>query len=306
MLEAKPPSKSPDLLVSRDGIEFYVECKRQSRRPTYSDREHQAFLRMWEGIPTLVREVSGQWIWIDMAFHQEITRLPESFLTEVLASALPLGQGEQTILDDEHATIRVRLIDRKAVARHMKSNRVKHNSSMLRSLLGGDWAPRNSNGPMALLARYSTVAGCEALPSGRFVDDIAWAMGGTRVCDAPQAVAAKARDVKRLLVDAVRQLPQDKTSIVHIAVETHEGRAADRLRDQRIRDLLGAFKVDRPVAAVFVHSIQYNEVIDTSWEVDETVQWWYGPMGEIANVPQWLVVPPHTAGIHRAHWEIYP
>ena len=306
MLNENPPAKSPDLLVRRGESEFYVECKRQSRRPKYAERERQAFLEMWEGVPELVQNCK-QWLWFDIVFHEEIALIPSNYLRTCLAHALPLGQlGEYTVVDDAVATIRARKINHPAVQRHMAANKVKDGSSMLRSLLGADWAPLNTSGSMALEAKRSTIAGCENLPSAHWVEEITWATGCTRACDASLSIAAKARDIKKLLVDAVRQVPKDKPSIIHIAIETLEGRDVDHRRAERIRSSLANFKVDRPVAALFLHSIQCNEVIDKPWEVDETVDWYYGPDGEISNIPKWVLLPPHTVGPGVSHWTLHP
>ncbi|MDB5875374.1 MAG: hypothetical protein JWQ07_4816 [Ramlibacter sp.] len=305
MLEERPPAKTADLLVRRNGKSFFVECKRQSRRPKYSAEEHQHFLELWNGVATVLRR-TGQWLWFDMVFHKELSGLPRDFLTGLLSAELPTLTAAYTLRDDDAATIRARPIDKRAVQRHMASNLVKNGSAMLRSLLGGDWAPKNSGGPMAVEARGGRVKGCENVPFGRWLEEIRWASGCTWACNAPQSIAAKARDIKRLLIDAARQVPVDQPSIIHIGIETLEGRQVDNLRAVKIRALLSGFKVDRPVSAVFVHSIQCNEVTDKPWEVDETVDWYFGPEGAIEHLPKWILMPSGTVGPGVPHWKLYP
>lgn len=305
MLAERPPAKTPDLLVSRDGMSFYVECKRQSRRPKYSAEEHQHFLELWDGMAKLVR-ASGQWLWFDIVFHQELSQVPSDVLTRLAGTGLPKVYGPQTLRNDALATVRARPIDQVAVKAHLASNLVKSGSRMLRELLGGDWAPKNSDGPMAVEAKGGRVKACDQVPFNHWIDELRWAAGCTWTCDAPLSVAAKARDIKRLLVDAVRQVPPDHPSIIHIAVETSEGREVDRLRAERIRSMLATFKVDRPVAALFVHSIQCNSVSDKPWEVDETVDWYFGPAGVIPELPRWILLPAKTQGPGIAHWALYP
>lgn len=305
MLVERPPGKTADLLVRRDGKSFFVECKRQSRRPKYSSEEHQHFLALWDGMATALRK-TGQWLWFDMVFHKELSSLPRDFLTKLLGANLPTLTSACTLRDDDVVTIRARPIDQRAVQRHLASNFVKNGSAMLRSLLGGNWAPTNSGGPMAIEARGGRVKGCENAPSGHWIEEIRWASGCTWACNAPESVAAKARDIKRLLVDAVRQVPSDQPSIIHIGIETLEGRQVDNLRAVKIRALLTDFKVDRPVSAVFVHSIQCNGVKDKIWEVDETVDWYFGPEGVAPDLPKWILLPPETRGPGVAHWTLYP
>ena len=90
---------------------------------------------------------------------------------------------------------------------------------MLSSLLGGDWAPENSSATVVSCSKHAHVAECDAPVLGAYVVEIGWACGITRIFDSEISIDKKAGDVTKLLSDAVKQVPQEKPSIIHIAAD---------------------------------------------------------------------------------------
>ena len=73
LLKERPPDKSPDMVARKGDKTLYVECKRQSRRAAYAEKERNDFLRLWHA----AREVlisKAQWVWMKAAFHVEPVR----------------------------------------------------------------------------------------------------------------------------------------------------------------------------------------------------------------------------------------
>lgn len=304
LLKTTPPGKSPDIRIKKESREYFIECKKQSRRPDYSAKEHQLFLELWDPVPKILTK-NGQWVWLEIVFHDELTNINHDFLAQEIIKKLPLPKGEHVILDNGIATIKARRIDQSKVQNHLSNFKVKDASTSLRTLLGADWAPRNSGGPMVMTAKHSRVSGCEHLPSSRWVEDIEWASGCTWYCDAPKSIEKKARDVNNLLREALDQVPTGKPCIIHIAIETLEGRDVDRLRAEKIRTTMARFTSERPIEALLIHSIQCNDVIDKLFEVDETVDWYFGKSGAIPDIPRYVLLPSNTSGYKAAHWDLY-
>lgn len=301
-LDVRPPEKSPDIHVRKEGREFMVECKRQSRRPAYAEAERNTFLRLWDS----AREVlvkNGQWLWFNCTIHIEVTSLPENFLTAVFARALPLCSREAIIYDGPEATVLARKIDRGAVQHHLASYLVKQNSPTLSGLLGGDWAPPDAEVTMIMSARVGQVADCEAPALAGYVEDMEWACGMTRTFAAEASIEKKARDVKNLLADAVKQVPQDMPSIIHIAVETLEGRDVEIRRTEKVMTSIPSFITDRPVAAVRLHRFQPNQTTDKLWEFDETVEFFQRDGVNLRDIPDTVVLPLNTEQRNGYHWE---
>ncbi len=303
LIEEKPPEKSPDMVVRNDVIELFVECKRLDRRTAYSENERNEFLRLWDAAtPMLIK--NKQWIWLNAVFHAEVHTLPKNFLANILLNTLPITR-EQLIHESADATIKARLIDRQAVKSHLDNFRVKEPSPMLGALLGSDWAPYNSQVSLIHFGKRSRVVDCEAPVLGTYVESIDWACGITRKFDSEESINKKARDITKLLSNAVKQVPKDNPSIVHIAAETLEGRDVEIRRTDKVMSKISSFVIDKPVLAVRFHRFQSNSRTNMLYEFDETVERFQRDGVIIDLIPSQVVVPLKAEKHSGAHWNLY-
>lgn len=304
LIEENSLFKSPDMVVRKGKREYFVECKRQSRRGTYSEKERSQFLRLWDAAtPVLV--ANRQWIFIKATFHSEVSTLQTDFLAKILTNALPLGRSEKLIHDSTDATIHARLIDRQAVQHHIEEFSVKVPSPMLNSLIGGDWAPDNSDVTVVQCVKQGEIIGCEAPVLATYVDEIAWACGITRKFDSDVSISKKARDVTKLLSKAVTQVPVDKPSIIHIAAETLEGKDVEHRRTEKVMSEMQSFLTEKPVFVVRFHRFQPNSRTDMLYEFDETVDTFQRRNAKLADIPLNVVVPNHIEIKQGSHWDLY-
>lgn len=304
LLGQRPSAKSPDMRVTKGNEELFIECKRLARRTSYAEKERDEFLRLWDSAKQALM-TGRQWIWFKGVFHQEVSTLPDDFLVKKFEAALPLRAGEIMVYKGPEATIHARLIDRAAVKSHLADFRVKANSPMLSHLLGGDWAPLNSSTTILQIAQMSQVVDCEVPVLGSFVESIDWACGFTREFDSEVSVEKKAKDVTKHLAEAVKQVPHDRPSIIHVAAETMEGKDVERRRTQKVMESIPNFITDKPVLAVRFHRFQANQTIDKLWEFDETVERFQVDGVDLSDLPETVVVPDATDMKDGSHWEIY-
>lgn len=304
IIEDKTKVKSPDMAVRKNGKEIFVECKRLDRRTVYSEKEQNEYLRIWDAArPILIK--NKQWVWIKATFHSEVSTLPTDFLSHILENNLPIDNKEIIIHDSTDATIEARLIDKDAVNSHLKKYLVKEPSPMLNKLLGGDWAPENSEVTIAYLADRGKIVDCEAHILSSYINKIKWACGITRKFDSEISINKKARDITKLLSSAVEQVPQDKQSIIHIAAETLEGKDVELSRTEKVLSRIPFFVTDKPVLGVLFHRFQSNSRIDMLYEFDETVEMFKRRGENLKDIPYRVVVPKHTNAVNGRHWEIY-
>lgn len=298
--------KTPDMQVVRGHQEFFVECKRMIRTTAYSEKERNQFLRLWDaGKHVLVEK--GQWIWFKGTFHVDPADLPDDFLRDLWHTSLPIGPGERMLLDNEQATIQARLIDCDRVRRHMRDFKVKASSPMLTQVIGGDWAPDDSSVTLLPKVKLSHVTGCEVPELGMYIEEIAFACGFTRDFDSEVSINKKAKDIKKLLSDAVKQVPLDKPSIIHLAAETMEGADVERRRTEKLMVGMPAFDFDgAPVALVRFHRLHAHQRAQMFFELDETVDNLHKDGIDLSLIPGNVVVPPDTPMRQGAHWDLYP
>lgn len=305
LLIEEGPTKTADMRVQRGSQEFFVECKRQERSTDYALTERNLFLRQWDRAKPLLL-ANRQWIWMRGDFHVELKDLPASFLEDVLRAVLPLRRQEEVLHDSELATIRARLIDRHAVRRHFEQYQVKANSPMLAKVLGGDWAPENSATTFQHMVKTSHLAWCDVPVLGTYIDDVAYASGFTREVDAEASIDKKAKDITKLLSKAVKQVPADRPSIIHVAAETMEGAATERRRTEKVMARVPAFITEKPVVAVRFHRLLGNQRSDLMFEMDETVDQFQIDGVDLTAVPHTVVVPSSTQMRSGSHWNLYP
>ncbi len=304
-IEEQRGKKTADMYVTKGDESYYVECKRMQRTADYSEKERNEFLRLWEhGRDCLIE--NGQWIWFQGTFHVEPSSLPDNYLRDIWEASLPIGLGERTLLDDEHATIRARLVDRTGVHRHMQNFKVKANSASMTRLIGGDWAPEDSPTTMIQSILPSHVADCESTSLGVYAEQVGFACGFTRAIDSEVSIEKKAKDIRKLLSEAVAQVPVDKPSIIHLAAETMEGKAVEHRRTQKLAETMPQFDFKgAQVQLVRFHRIQAHQRADIAFELDETVDNLFSKVNQHIDVPYMVVAPQDTRLNHGAHWDIY-
>jgi hypothetical protein len=183
---------------------------------------------------------------------------------------------------------------------------VKANSPTLSSLLGGDWAPENSPVTMIHLAKTGHVVDCNVMALGTFIEEIPWACGFTREFDSEVSIDKKARDVTKHLAEAVKQVPDDKPSVIHLAAETLEGRDVERRRTEKVMATIPSFVTDKPVVGVRFHRFQANVRVDKLYEFDETVDKFQIKGVTLEDIPVNVVVPMDVEKKNGSHWELYP
>ena len=296
--------KTADLHVVRGSEEYFVECKRMNRTTDYSVKERNRFLEIWDaGRDALVK--NRQWLWFKGTFHSDVFDLPDSFLLDLWQSTLPIGLGEKVLVDNDAATIKARLVDRTSVINHFRKFKVKMNSPMMTRVIGGDWAPDNSSITLLPLVQISRVQGCEAPELGTYVEEVGFACGFTRETDSEVSIDKKAKDVKKLLSEAVRQVPDDKPSIIHLAAETMEGADVERRRTDKLETLMRSFSFEgKPVKLVRLHRLQSHQRADIQFEIDETVDTLFGRNIDLSAIPRQVVVPRGSKVHQIAHWDL--
>jgi Holliday junction resolvase len=297
-------TKTPDMVVKKNGKELYIECKRLIRRTEYAEQERIEFLRLWDSAKD---ELIGnrQWIWMKGVFHSEASSLPTDFLANIYKSNFPIDEGETLIHDDADANIYARLIDIPSVHRHLSEFRVKLNSPSFSRLLGGNWAPKTSAVTVINAIKVSHVVDCEVPALGTYVEEVGWACGFTRDFDSDVSVHKKARDILTRLANAVKQLPKDKPSIIHIAAETLEGKDVERRRTEKVMNSIKSFITDKPLLGIRFHRFQANQCVDKLYEFDETVETFQADGVDLKDIPENVVTPNDAILQDGQHWEIY-
>ena len=119
------------------------------------------------------------------------------------------------------------------------------------------------------------------------------------------SIEKKARDVKDLLADAVKHVPDNKPSIIHIAVETLDGFDVERRRTEKIMQSIPSFITGKPVLGIRIHRFNSNQSVDKLFEFDETVERFQREVAQLVHIPDYVVLPLGVEMTRGAHWDLY-
>lgn len=153
-------------------------------------------------------------------------------------------------------------------------------------------------------ARHSIVSPCEVPALGRYVDDIDFACGITREFLSTVSIEKKARDITKALSEAVKQLPDDAESIIHVACETMEGALVEERRSEKVLERIQGFVSGKPVAEVRLHRIHAHSRSELFFELDERVDHFrteWAPRD--THVPEHVCLPDDGLLIDGNPWD---
>jgi hypothetical protein len=261
-------SKTPDLRVEGALGEWFVECKRMSKSSDYSLRERESWLRMWECLsPELAKE--GASLVIEVRFHAELCHLPDTFLKDALLGRLTPCLCYKKVFSSESCDVFVRPMDMAPIRKHLSMNYVKCPSPMLDHLLGG--RKRSSESATSIL-KGSTVMLGDGPALNQYLEALDFAVYVSWSCDAPGAIKAKSRDIRRHLAEAVDQLPMGPPCCIHIGLETIDGGLVELERYRRICETVQKFDTaGKDLRWIYCHLFEADCRPEESWAIDETV-----------------------------------
>ena len=298
-LPEKSGSKTPDFEVRRGGQVLVVECKRFARRSDYSERERDAWLRLWGPARDWLIEQGIDKLWT-IVLHEEIHLYPADFLLNAVQSYVTSGSLEPSVRDDERCRITIKEVDHAAIDDVLKDHWVKMGSSREREVITGSHRPDYG-------LTYSIGGNPEALGDGTtrrswYWDSIRFVSAAYWRCDAPAAIDSKARDVLKRLAEATEQLSERVPGIVHIGVETADGDDVELVRSEKILRTVENFDPrGKNLTRVFLHFFRGESPPDQAWAVDETVQQ-FGVSGSPLRSGM-LLGDDSVPTYRRAHWE---
>ncbi len=261
LLKASGIGKTPDIRATAAGKDVYIECKRLSKSSGYAQSERERWMSLVKPLGEYLRE-NPLAVLLDIVFHKELTKLPESILADVVVPKLKLAVPG-TMIDSDVMTVALRPVDLEPLQTELDNVNLRTNGTRFNYLLFGGYDPARGYHSLFL----GNMDECNPL----FVKAIKFAAGISWSCDAPRALAAKARDIRNRVKDAIDQLPAEHAGIVHVAVESYDGLVVEHIRNRRITVTLGALQHRKLLRFVHVHLLNFESPPDEAWAVEETV-----------------------------------
>ncbi|ELD7853887.1 hypothetical protein QI624_003342 [Salmonella enterica] len=268
--------KTPDLLVTKGNDKLYVECKRLAKVTQYSENERTEWVKRWQqALPYIISYPYP--VFFNVKFKCEINSTNQDIFLNVvryLYASRDLMQSGVASCENDEISVVANLIDMDRINEHFAKWIVKYPSPQLNSLLDDNYDPHGSY-TMACQAKLCTYSDDEYSTINVFADEIKKPFCAKWECIADESITKKAKDVKGLLVKAVRQAPDNGKTVIHIGYETLHGPHVEVLRDEKITNMLANFDCEgKDIEIVYCHSFQPRLFSDNNWDFAETVRYY--------------------------------
>lgn len=292
-------SKTPDLLAERSGELFYVECKRLKKSSDYSQREREKWLKMFTYINSDLLRHSAI---LDINFHIPLEELPDDFLEKKLTIKIDLATQPMVLISNDTWDVSIDFVNYAKVNEHLSKLVVKYPSPQFCYLIAGKKVNANgfTYGAEATFQKRGNGTG-----NGQYVDRLSKAYGVNWKCDAEEAISAKARDIRKQLIDACKQFPDNENAVVHVGLETLDGGEVEDARLYKIFNTVNFFdRKEKGLEFIYCHLFQSYAPPTETWVFDETVSSFIED-GKEENAPlenPFLVLPANIESTSGVHW----
>jgi hypothetical protein len=299
-IQEAPPEKRPDIRVASENTEWFIECKRLSGRSAYSERERQKWQKMWWHLRNYLVDKQIPAV-LDIVFHVELDTLPDDFLVRQLAGKLPLLSSPCIVISNKQWQVSFDTVNFENARTHLEKFHVKMPSDQLNELIAGY---RDPNRGFAHVVLGKTNQFGEGRVNNKYLTTMDFAACAFWHCDAENSIHQKARDIRKRLGKAVKQLPENKKSVVHIGLETLDGVLVEEVRHNRIFNTAQNFdNSGKDLRWIYCHLFQSYAPPDQDWVFDETVH--YFPHRDSENdqpLTHHLVLAPNGESDDGVHW----
>ena len=285
LLPATPTVKTPDLLVENEKHKYFIECKRLCTQSEYSFQERQKWLVMCDPLLEYLADRMRAFLF-EITFHVELQTLDDSFIENELIPKVDLIVEQGVVINNEIWTVNVKYIDLDRISFELQKTNVKAASPSLIKLISGEYR-RDKGFTIIIRGNFCST-------NNKYIDEITFAAGIHWECDAKASYIKKARDIRRHLSEALRQVPREEPSIIHIGLDTIDGQNVEKLRYDKILQTIFRFNtLGINLQWIFCHLFDPHVPIDKNWDFGETVHYFQKEHSLLKNpLPKMLLVVP--------------
>lgn len=253
--------KTPDLIVENDNFTYYVECKRMSKISDYSYREREKWMKMSMLLLDYVRSRNIN-VFVKIFFDKELFDCNDSCLIKAMKDALGsrdnIGKSE-----NGEVTVWYEGVDVEKIRNHFLRYSVKSNSPFLIKLITGEYRPYG-NYRLSFEPELS-----EEKPG--YLEGVYNPSALSWKSRSEVALEKKSRHVRKLLSDAVKQLPKGEKGVVHFGIEAVEGDEIEQIRLIKNMMQLSSFDAgDVNLDWVYIHLLAPGSSPEENWFFEET------------------------------------
>ncbi|MEX0424456.1 hypothetical protein KDV38_12055 [Providencia rettgeri] len=274
-----PKEKTPDLLIKKNGSNYFVECKRLNKVTDYSEKERNEWLKHWKHISAKMLSHDNS-LMLDIVFLNEIDKVKTSDICNSLADLLSnfSNNTKTKTLSHKDFTLKLDKIDINKIQLHLVDNNIKLPSPLLYSLIDSEYSTDSSYTFTGYINVCKITENDDEEKDDRvlniFLDSVRKIACAKWECISDVSLDKKARDIKNLLSKATKQAPDNETTIIHIGYETLHGPAIEKIREKKIKSTINNFDFDsKDIGIIYLHALQAICPPNEKFDFLETTQW---------------------------------
>lgn len=294
-LEERPGvAKAHDMDVSLNGVFWAVECKRMEVGE-YTESERSRASELWLPVARAFHQQTKN-VFCAADFLVELSAVPDDYLAQKARQWCATGGLLPLTWADTVAAGKIQLLDLGPLKQILLNDDVALNSSRMHELLTGHYKPN---------AHIISTLEVKLADNPLYIDDCAagcifdW---GSMSVD---AIDSKARDVFKRLADGCSQLPDGRSSIVHIGFEAVDGLEVEAVRYEKIIRSIAQFDPrGKGLEYVYVSWLAPESPPNVPMAFDETCHWQAVRPTKVRPLQDGLMVlPPQVLFRDGPHWK---
>lgn len=263
-LKERKDQKMPDLEVSKGTEIFFVECKRFAKVTGYAEEERLEWQRRSKHLFNAMR-IQRIPSHANVIFKVPIDETDEIILGAAFTAYVNSNKiNDGSILSNTQVDFKAYPLDIDDFNRKLNDAPSRPNSpQMIYDLLG----EFDVQGNYTLLTGPSRIDSINPDDKLFVLNDF---YGGVYEVYSAQwesiseySINYKAKDIKKILSNAVKQIPDGSRGVIHIAYETVTGNAVEEIRYEKIKNVIDSFDFgEKNIQSVYCHAIQLLSDID--------------------------------------------
>lgn len=269
--------KMADLSVNLNGL-LYVECKRKAKESNYNKIERKAWYKQYTPIEQYLTEHHISLV-LKVTFHKEIITYPPNYLYSITIDKI---KNEKIFkIENEDISVETYEPDFDAVNKQGDSMWKRYSPRFFKFLFNRD---------NDLYGITPFIYAEKGNPITDYVQNITEASAGIWYCDSQDALLKKSLSFKRLICEAIEQIPDEQSGAIHIGYESYDGNIVEGLNFQRtLMDIICLNLGKKKIEYIYIHNIRLMLPPDKDWDVEETVI----PFQNPNTLNNQLLIKPH-------------
>ena len=250
--------KMADLSVDFNGP-LFIECKRKAKESSYNKHERECWYKQYLPIQDYLVNNHISLV-LKVTFHNEINSYPYGYLYSLVIDKI---KNEKIFsIENEDVSIITYKPDFNSVNNQSDSKFKKYSPSLFK----------------LLFKRDNDLYGITPFMYGKgdlltdYIYDITEASAGLWYCDSTDALSKKSISFKKLICEAIDQIPDKQSGAIHIGYESYDGNIVEEINYLRtIEDVLNLQLNQKKIEYIYIHNLKLMLPADKNWDVEETV-----------------------------------